>query len=147
MRKTRIILVAIVALVLLALLLFVPRGRQLSHSTRYVYVKPAEYLTRDNKRLLMSFNVNWHVADAGAFAKSFPSNSTALAQHQLDSMIYRAGAEVAGLHNLSDFVNPDGSEATLGEMEKTLQGSVEGKLDKNTGIMIESVRINNVKQR
>ena len=150
MRNTRIILVAVVALVILALLLFVPRGRQASQGTRYVYGKPAECLTRDNKRLVMSFNVSWHIADAGAFAKSFPSNSPsnsiALAQHQLNRMIYSAGAEVAGQHNLSDFVSPGGSETTLGKIEKTLQVSIEGKLDKNSGIMIESVRINNVKQ-
>ena len=62
-------------------------------------------------------------------------------------MIYRADAEVAGQHDLSDFVNPDGSEATLSKIEKQLRSVVEGKLDKSSGIMIASLAISRVTQR
>jgi len=138
--------VAVVAVILLALLLFIRKKKaaEPQHSTHYDYLKAASYITRDNKQLLMSFNVSWHVADAAVFAKSSPGNSITLAP--LNRMIYSAGAEVVGLHNLSEFVNPDGSKTSLGTIEKTLQTSIEGKLDKNNGIVIESVGINSVKQ-
>lgn len=147
MKKTIIILVAVVALIILTLLLFVPRGRQFSQSTRYADAKPSECLTRDDKQLVMSVRVGWHVSDAAAFTESFPGDSIALAQRQLDSMIYRADAEVVGLHNISDFVNPGGSETTLSKIEKELQSVIEGKLDKNSGILIESLSISSAKQR
>lgn len=147
MRKTRIVLAVVVAVILVALLLLIPKGRQLSQSTHYVYLQPEECLTRDNKKVLMSVNLRWQVADAGAFAKNFPDNSITLAQRRLNGMIYSAGAEVVGQHNLSEFVNHDGSKTTLSTIEKTLRTSIEGKLDQNSGIVIESVGINSVKQR
>jgi regulator of protease activity HflC (stomatin/prohibitin superfamily) len=95
----------------------------------------------------MSVRVGWRVTDAGAFAKSFSGDSVASAQRQLNNMIYGADAQVVGLHNLSDFVNPDGSEITLNKIEKELQNVIERKLEKNSGITIESLRISSVNQR
>ena len=147
MRRVAIILIALVALVILALLFFIPREPRMSQSVLYVDAKPTKCLTRDNKQLVLSVRVGWRVADASAFAKSFPGDSTALAQRQLGSMIYRADAEVVGQHDLSDFVNPDGSEETLSKIENQLRSVVEGKLDKNNGIVLASLVISSVNQR
>jgi regulator of protease activity HflC (stomatin/prohibitin superfamily) len=95
----------------------------------------------------MSVHVGWRVTDASAFAKHFPGDSIALAQRQLGGMLYGADTEVVGQHSLSDFVNPDGSEAALSKIEKELQSVIEGKLDKNSGIGIESLGISSVTHR
>ena len=118
-----------------------------TEDTRYVDGKPTESLTKDAKRLVMSVRVGWRVTDAGAFAKSFSGDSVASAQGLLQNMISSADTQVVGLHNLSDFVSPDGSETTLNKIEKELQNVIEGKLEKNSGIAIESIRISSVSQR
>ena len=63
MKRVAIILMAVVALLLLALLLFAPRGRQMTQRAQYVDAKPTECLTKDNKQLEVRVRVGWRVAD------------------------------------------------------------------------------------
>jgi regulator of protease activity HflC (stomatin/prohibitin superfamily) len=110
--------------------------------------KPSECLTEDNKMLVMNVRVKWSTTDKSVFTKSFPRDSMALAQRQLTSMVYEARSQVVGLHNLSDFVNPDGSAVRLGDIQLEIAQVLQAELNKkNSGIKIESLRISSVKQR
>jgi regulator of protease activity HflC (stomatin/prohibitin superfamily) len=151
MKKLTIIVIAVAVLVILTLLLFPLRERHVNkfdQSARNLDAKPTVCLAADNKQLVIGVRVGWRVTDASAIAKSFPGDSITIAQHQLESMVYSAEAEVIGLHNLSDFVNPDGSEVRLDKIEKEIESAIETELDKkNSGIKIESLGISSVKQR
>jgi hypothetical protein len=108
---------------------------------------PSACYTEDAKQLLIRVSVGWRITDASAFAKCFPGGSITLGQGQLKNMIHRAEAEVVGRHNLSDFVNPEGSEVKNDKLEREIESAIETKLDKNNGIKIASLVIGSVKQR
>jgi regulator of protease activity HflC (stomatin/prohibitin superfamily) len=147
MKKLTILLITIAFLVMLALLLLTLKERRMTQIARNLDCGPNSLFVADAKQLLMSVRVGWRISDASAFTRSFPGGSITLAQKQLKNMVQRAEMEVAGQHNLSEFVNPEASEVKNDKIEAEIESAIERKLDKNSGIKIESLVISSAKQQ
>jgi regulator of protease activity HflC (stomatin/prohibitin superfamily) len=142
MKKLTILLISIAMLVILVLTL---KERHMTHTARNLDSGVSACSTEDAKTLLISVRVGWRITDAWAFSKYFPGGSIKLAQDQLKNMVHRGELEVIGLHNLSEFVNPDGLEVKNDKIEREIESATETKLDMKTGIKIESLVISSVK--
>jgi regulator of protease activity HflC (stomatin/prohibitin superfamily) len=141
MKKLTILLIGIAMLVILVLTL---KQRHMTHTARNLDTGVSACSTEDAKTLLISVRVGWRITDAWAFSKYFPGGSLKLAQDHVKNMVHHAEMDVIGLHNLSEFVNPEGSEIKNDKIESEIESDTQTKLDMKTGIKIESLVISSV---